>query len=248
MKFSARIFATVIMLVSLKLLAISAQAQTWTPRLYGCIEGGQSYAEVNLRDYLVQTPNPSLNAAIYEDVVQLDNLFGVRVSVYFPNDDLTEARFTPEKNRELILRDDGNPDAYHTGSILISRGFIEREFQETNGSKIAMSAVVSHEFAHAMQYKNSFPYGEGVRRELHADFMAGWYVAQRCRCGGEDPEAAFWSFLRKGDNRGFFDPKHHGTGQERAAMMAAGYAYNIQANDDSAVNAYNAGLRIVSSF
>jgi hypothetical protein len=239
-------FAAVTMIVSL--LTVSAQGQTWRPRLYGCLEGEKDYAEINLRDYLVKTSNPSLNAAVEDDITQLDRLFGVRVSVYFPNDGLQDARFTPETNDELILRDDGDRRVQRTGTVLISLGFLEKEYWETNCSMMSLPAVLAHEFAHAMQHANSFPYGKGVRRELHADFMAGWYVAHRSRCRPQDPLAAFASFYRKGTNLGFFDPNHHGTSQDRATMMAAGYAYNIQTNDGSAFDAYNFGLRIVGSF
>jgi hypothetical protein len=239
-------FATATMIFSL--LTVSAQGQTWRPHLYGCLEREKDYAEVNLRDYLVNTGNPSLDAAVSDDITQLDRLFGVRVSVYFPNDGLTDARFTPETNRELILRDDGNPDVPRTGTVLISRGFLEKEFRETNCTMMSLPAVLAHEFAHAMQHANSFPYGKGVRRELHADFMAGWYVAHRSRCRVQDPVAAFASFYNKGTNLGFFDPDNHGTSEQRATMMAAGYVYNIQTNDSSAGDAYNYALRIVSSF
>src|SRR5258706_3673380 len=159
MKLRTRMIAVFMLLSFLTPLTVRAQVQTWRVRLYGCIQAGSTDAEINLRDHLVNTRNPSLDAAIKDDVVQLDEMFGVRVSVYFPNDGLIEARFTPEQSRELILRDDGNPNARMTGSVLISLGFLEEEFRENNGSQMSVPAIIAHEYAHAMQYANGFPFG-----------------------------------------------------------------------------------------
>jgi len=246
MKLKSLVLTTAMTISVLTMLAVESHAQTWRVRLYGCIQAGSTDAEINLRDFLVSTRNPDLDADIYDDVVQLDRMFGVRVSVYFPNDGLIRAHFTPENNRELILRDDGDPDASMTGTILISLGLLEREFNE-NGNLMSVPAILAHEYAHAMQYANRFPLGEGVRKELHADFMAGWYIAHRCRCRLQDPEVAFRSIFRKGDNLGFYDPKHHGTSQQRLQAMLAGYRYNFQTNEPSAWDAYNYALRWVTS-
>lgn len=246
MKKISRLISVLTILIVFNSVVFAVQAQVWRVKLYGCIQAGSTEAEVNLRDYLVNTRDPYLDEAIHDDVVQLDGLFGVRVSVYFPNDGLIEARFTPEQSRELILRDDGDPNARMTGTVLISLGFLQKEFAENNGSQMSVPAILAHEYAHAMQYANQFPFGEGVRKELHADFMAGWYVAHRCRCRIQDPNVAFQSMFRKGDARGFFDPKHHGTNQDRWEAMVAGYYYNFQANDGSAKAAYDYALRVVS--
>jgi hypothetical protein len=245
-KFSKQMIAGIGVLVLFQVLAVNAYSQVWHVRLEGCLRGNRPSADVNLRDYLVRTRNPNLDQGINEDIDQLDQLFGIRIAVYFPNDGMMDASFSPQQNDELILREDGDVRERLTGSIFISLGLLQKEYQEANGSWMAVPGIVSHEAAHAMQHANNFPYPNGVRKELHADFMAGWYVAHRCRCGGPDPRAAFESFYRKGDSLGFFDPRHHGTSEERVTMMLAGYFYNYQTNG-SAKDAYDYALRIVSS-
>jgi hypothetical protein len=247
-KFRKQVIAGIGVLVLFQVLAATAYGQIWRVRLEGCLQGNRATADINLKDYLVRTRNPALDEGISEDIDQLDQIFGVRIAVYFPNDGMMDASFTPQQSTELILRDDVPASVRLTGSIFISLGLLQKEFTEANGSWMAVPAILSHEAAHAMQHANNFPYQNGIRKELHADFMAGWYIAHRCRCGRQDPKIAFESFYRKGDSLGFFDPNHHGTSEERVAMMLAGYNYNYQTNESSARDAYDYALRIVSSW
>ncbi|MFY9621490.1 MAG: hypothetical protein WAM70_08695 [Pyrinomonadaceae bacterium] len=248
-KFSKQLIVGIAVLVLFQVLAATAYSQVWRVRLEGCLHGNRAVADIDLQDYLVRTRNPMLDASISQDIDQLNQMFGIRVAVYFPNDGMKDASFTPQQSAELILREDMDPSRVRlTGSIFISLGLLQDEFTQANGSWMAVPAILSHEAAHAMQHANNFPYKNGVRKELHADFMAGWYIAHRCRCGTQNPKIAFDSFYRKGTSLGFFDPDHHGTNEDRVAMMLAGFYYNYQTNDGSAKAAYDHALRIVSSW
>jgi hypothetical protein len=244
MKLGARIFATITLLLSITSATAFAQ-NIWRPHLYGCLRSHSYVDEINLDDdFLINTGNRALDDAIEDDITNLDSLFGVRVSVYFPNDGLVEARFSYEKHPMLMIRDNLNPNTQLTGSIFISRGLLEDEFQ-SYGSLMSLPAILAHEYGHAMQYQNNFPYPPGIRRELHADFMSGWYTAYRCNCRPQDPRVALDSIARKGADRGFFDPANHGTNQQRAAFWMAGYNYYRQTGGD-AMSAYQTALRLVS--
>ena len=245
MKRSARMVATITMIVVLHVSAISVHAQEWTVPVYGCLQGTKSNAVLRNKDILVKTGDPAFDADMIEEITVLNDVFDVNVPVYIPNDSLDDAFFTPYKFRKLIERDEGDyDDTSLTGSVFISKGFFEKELNENFGSLRAVPAIMAHEFAHARQYKKHFPYKATLWRELHADFLAGWYLALRFDYLGDDPRPAFRSFYNKGSNRGFFDPNHHGNKNQRVAAMYAGY-YSYFQGTSSGVAAYDVGIEYV---
>lgn len=241
MKFSGRIIIciTLLALISLPLSA----GQAVRVRTYGCLVGNSTSATILPGTVFLQTNSQALNNAMVEDIGVLDSAFGVNVSVYFLNDGKENAFFTPIKFDDLIRRDGGDPASYMTGSVFFGFALLNKEFRETNGNMMSVPAILAHEFAHAMQYKNDFPY-EGKLCELHADFLAGWYVGHRARYRPTNAMQAFLNFFSKGDYD-FFGPGHHGTPQERAAAFKAGYDLNRMRNVSSAVAAYRSGLQYV---
>lgn len=243
MKTKPTTLVILVLFVLLHLLGISIQAQTWTVPIYGCIQGRSSTAVINNPAILVRTGEPALDADIQDDITELNNLFKVNVPVYFPNDRLESAFFTAYKFPELIIKDDGDPRQAFTGSVFISISFLKREWRENRGNLMSVPGILGHEYAHAMQFNKKFPYG-GKWKELHADFLAGWFVAHRTRFRLTDPEVSFRSFYKKGDI-GFFARDPHGTSEERVLAMSAGYNFNFWANNGSAEHAYMEGLRYI---
>ena len=132
-----------------------------------------------------------------------------------------------------------------TGSVFISSGLLIKEYKETNGSLMSIPAILGHEFAHGMQSDNNFPYS-GKWRELHADYLAGWFIGHRGRFRPQNAIQAILNFYNKGDYE-FNSEDHHGTPQERAAAFNAGYTLNVQGNEDSGGDAYVAGLKYVKN-
>ena len=246
MTFTARIFATITLIFTLLSATASAQSYIWRPELYGCAVGSQTRAVVDTRDYLVKTRDEAFDSAVEQEMTALNSLFGVNVAVYFPNDGLKDATFTHEKYPKLLERDDVPREMhpYITGSILISMGLLADEFR-SYGSFMSFPGILAHEYAHAMQYQNNFPYPRGLQREQHADFMAGWYIAYRCQCRVQDPRPALDSIARKG-SAGYYNVGIHGTSQQRASAFMAGYYYFHQGGRD-AMSAYQYALRAVSS-
>lgn len=245
MTFTARTFATLTLLFTLLTATASAQSHIWRPELYGCAVGEHTRAVVDTRDYLVKTRDAAFDSAVEREMTTLNSLFGVNVAVYFPNDGLKDASFTTKKHPELLKRDDVPEEMfpYITGSILIGMGLLDDEYQRY-GSLMSFPGILAHEYAHAMQYQNNFPYPKGLRREQHADFMAGWYIAYRCQCRVQDPRVALDSIARKGST-GYFDVGIHGTSQQRADAFMAGYNYFRQGGRN-AMSAYQYALGVVS--
>lgn len=245
MKLSARIVAAITMVAVLHLPAISVQAQEWTVPVYGCLQGTKANAVLRNKDILVNTGKPFFDALMIEEITVLNDVFDVNVPVYIPNDKMDDAFFTPYRFPKLIERDGGDPDDRTvTGSVFISEGFFNKEFNENPGGLNSIPAILAHEFAHARQYKKDFPYKATLWRELHADFLAGWFLALRFDYLGDDPCPAFYSFYNKGSNRGFFNPNHHGTKDQRVAAMEAGYDSYFE-GVESGVDAYNVGIEYV---
>jgi hypothetical protein len=187
----------------------------------------------------------SLNQAIIQDIAMLNKNYAVSVPVYFMEVSDKNAFFVADSFPALILADGADPNTRYTGSVFVSTALLDQESKETHGTLLTIPAILAHEFAHAMQCKNSFPY-DGVKRELHADFMAGWYTGFRGRMGlPVNMQQAWMSFMNKGDFELNLDPDHHGKPEQRGAAFSEGYKLSTDRNESSAWNAYQAGLQYV---
>jgi hypothetical protein len=150
-----------------------------------------------------------------------------------PNAFATKARFP------FLLAAEGRPNYDGPdGTVLFGLQLIQRELRASFGTGQTIAPILSHEFAHIAQYKYGFPY-EGKWRELHADYVAGWYTAHTCRAGSCNAEQARANFFYKGGG-------DHGTSQERAAAFTAGFNLNAQGIDSGTV-AYQYGVQYISS-
>jgi hypothetical protein len=93
---------------------------------------------------------------------------------------------------------------------------------------IRVAAVCAHEFGHIVQIKRGVAEKIGSRvlkpLELHADFLAGFYAGVRKTEHPAYPAAAFVSGAREMGDKDLHNRDHHGTGEERAAAVARGFA------------------------
>jgi hypothetical protein len=137
--------------------------------------------------------------------------------------------------------DDGDkPNAFATdrtlagngpGTVLMGKNFFRIIMTQTQDSGLALITMCAHEFGHIHQYSSSYrPDLEGLDRtvkplELHADFLAGFYLADR---KAEHPEFNLQTvgvvFEQIGDTH-FSSPQHHGTSAERLAAITAGFEF-----------------------
>ena len=135
-----------------------------------------------------------------------------------------------------IIDDEGSPNAFALGRTIVERTrgtvlfgiqLIRTELGLRDGG-YAVAGIAAHECAHVYQFFSR--YGELLRRdqknvrvmELHADFLAGYYLG-RDKASEIDIEAFARSLFGKGD-LAFNDPNHHGTPEERVEAMEKGYA------------------------
>lgn len=109
------------------------------------------------------------------------------------------------------------------------------------GNLYTVPWALAHEFAHSMQNDRGFPYpANSKRRELHADFMAGWYLSFRMRYVPQDLAAPILLAWEKGS-------LSHGKNWERVVATAAGITLNRTVAKTNATVAYNAGLIYVAA-
>lgn len=236
MKFNVKIVATITLLF---LFALNIQAQS-VP-LYGCLQGTRTFADLTNRKITVSSGVRELDNMLVEDITALDYNFGVNVPIYFLDDGKDNAFFTPTKFPDLIRADGGDPYGNVTGSVFLGVTLLVNEFKK-NGSAMTLPAIVGHEVAHAKQYSNRFPY-RGKWRELHADLMAGWFVALRGEHRPQDVGQAAFALYNRGDFD-FFSEDHHGTPDERGTAFVTGYLL-YREKRLSAAQAYSVGIEIM---
>jgi len=150
----------------------------------------------------------------------------------------------------LFLLDDQNkPNAYASryvsagnypdGTIYFGIALLTDELYDSSKGPTAMAGILAHEFAHILQYKR------GATRltkedELHADYLAGWYLGRKDRIKRQRIERFAKSVYEKGDKY-FWAPQSHGKPEERVAAVLAGFG-----SADSDLNdAYKKGQRLI---
>ncbi|MBI1818661.1 MAG: hypothetical protein HYR72_27065 [Deltaproteobacteria bacterium] len=135
-----------------------------------------------------------------------------------------------------IIDDLGGPNAFAIdrtlvrgtkGTVLFGINLLSEELVAKAGG-YAIAGIAAHECSHVFQYQS--PFGARLTRgartakpmELHADFLAGFYLGQK-RGSDLHIETFAKSLYDKGDWN-FNDPGHHGTPDERVNAMKRGFA------------------------
>ena len=172
--------------------------------------------------------NLALDAFYQKEGLGLVNTYGVFPRGFYFVDQPPNAMATPEIANSL------GPD----GTILFGQNMLVQQLsRDPTGATLV--AVMAHEFAHIAQFRGGVR-EPGKRTELHADFMAGWYLNLRGRYAWTNLSPALRLFYELGDYQ-FNSPSHHGTPQERMSAAQAGFNSGAQ----SALDAYTLGWRFV---
>jgi hypothetical protein len=155
------------------------------------------------------------------------------------------------KVKMRILDDSGTPNAYATkesdnplsfdGSVYLGLTLIADELKAENGLA-SVNGIMAHEFAHILQEKLKCTL-EGSQRELHADFLAGFYMGRRGTYTADDIAAFGLSLFKKGDSE-IWSEAHHGTPEQRLQTLLAGF--HTATLTDSPSDAYEAGILVLN--
>lgn len=191
------------------------------------------------------TGNPEMDRALDRSIKRLADTFGLFPGFGFFDD-------TP--GREAFAFDGTLPQLPHTKGLVLYGDQLFKHLITVDPTGAAVMWVMAHEFAHVWLFmrEDDSKLGppntpvSGKRIELHADYLAGFYLGQRKR---ENPSITLlktgpeiWNL---GDTN-FNDPLHHGTSAERLAAAEAGFHISFIENRDAKA-AYTAGLEYVKS-
>lgn len=153
-------------------------------------------------------------------------------------------------NPNMVVFDDGNsPNAFaspqitlagFTGTVYFGLGLLRKQLWSMDKGEAAVAGIMAHEFSHIVQMQMG-SHLSGKYRELHADFMAGYYLRSKSYVTQTEIEPFAESLFETGDYN-FRSPAHHGTPEERVSAMKAGF------NTTSALTqAFQSGERFVRS-
>jgi hypothetical protein len=220
-------------------LMLQCEAQEERVEITGCsMTGNMSIGSVgSIR--LNKTGNQNLDEGMHKSCNQLRAKFNVRAIAVLLNESGGPNAFaSPHVFPDVIQAGGADPDTYPDGTVFLGVKLLQSELR--SGRKYAILAILAHEYAHLMQNNRDFPF-DGMWKELHADYMGGWYLGSLRLAHPEVVYQAFESLVRKGDYN-FNSPDHHGTPRQRGAAFVAGYKAGGTADA-----AYRRGLNYISA-
>ena len=137
------------------------------------------------------------------------------------------------------------------GTVLMGMKLFGRLMARTNDGGITVIAVCAHEFGHIYQmyagYEvplNQLDAKTNRPHELHADFLAGYYLALRKAEHRELDLREVGRELHALGDTAFTSRQHHGTPDERVGALTAGFRFGAQGNADIAAAA-KAGFELI---
>ena len=168
---------------------------------------------------LVSSGNRDLDYALAQTLQRLTDTFGVLPGFAYFDDFAGPNAFATE--RQYLSRSDG--------TVLFGRRMLEKCLSAAEAPDAVISGVCAHEFGHIAQFKLGLmprlTAGQTTvkRKELHADFLAGYFAGTRKLQKPDFPAAVYaTSAYSVGDNRED-NQRHHGTPEERAAAVVKGF-------------------------
>lgn len=219
------------------------------PRAAGCSLAAGQLGAINAYGYgdpwgvIESSGDPALDRALGKALVRLSTLFGQRPGFGF-------------------FDDYGLPNAYATdettvagtwGTVLYGMTLFRQLVEGYADEGMAVMMIAAHEFGHIAQYATGaaqqLQWGSYTVKpvELHADWLAGWYLGMRKRDRPDLSLREAGAFLHSIGDYMTFDYNHHGTPDERVAAAEAGFKHAEAGGTDFAA-AFREGLGLVKSW
>jgi len=111
----------------------------------------------------------------------------------------------------------------------------------------AVAGILAHEWGHIKQLRRlpnpGTQWGPVYKRELQADYLAGWYLGRKQMAGTHVVIDGLGQSLFHKGGYDFNNPDHHGTPEQRVNAMLAGYREAPQL--PSADHAYDRACQIM---
>jgi len=115
------------------------------------------------------------------------------------------------------------------GTVLMGRILFSKLLLQSSDNGMTVIAICAHEFGHIYQLANK--YCDQLKAmdvtdrpiELHADFLAGFFLARRKKDHSDLELQQVGEAFYKAGGTDFINPQHHGTSLERITAIEAGY-------------------------
>lgn len=189
------------------------------------VTGKSSHLPAEVETMMRSTGNPDLDRSFDRALQRLAETFDVwpRVGFYDDGD---------QPNAMAMRYSVGGTTEF---AVVFGRAYFQR-LMNYDPSGITLLQTAAHEFAHVWVYRDGLfdkirSGAKTVKRvELHADFLAGYYLGVRKR---DNPDASFWAAgigrWQSGDTE-FRNMHHHGTPDERLAAAEKGFLLGFKEN------------------
>lgn len=205
------------------------------------LSGGQARGLANARTFSRASGIPQFDRALNSEPPVLRQQFEVDPGFVFFNDGAAVNAYATPYN---LLRRDGD------GTVMFGRNLLRSEIAKANrlmrGPNTWATAVIgifAHEWGHIRQFSDVGQLHKPLM-ELHADYLAGWYLGTKSSYGSSlDIAGIARSLFEKGDSN-FNSPPDHGLPRQRVRSMEVGF---VQGRKRVPVaDAFQAGLDFLS--
>lgn len=202
-------------LVPLALFVLSAPVVAQpspTSRVF-CLQHGLTASAFSPGEITTTTGVIPLDFIIAEQSVRLRSEFGILPELYYMMGSATRNAYASSEKNSL----------FSAGTVFLGRDLLLAELAPSEQGYPAIAGILAHEFAHVLQMMRNGSISNSAMVELHADYLAGYYLGRRGYVPKEDVGLFARSLYTAGDPEGYYDMPDHGTGDQRVAAMLAGY-------------------------
>ncbi|UXX84547.1 hypothetical protein [Roseovarius pelagicus] len=186
----------------------------------------------------------AIDRALVQELMAQSRFFRVRPAFFVYSGGIQNALATPEVFPQTPGTD---------GTILYQLDLLTEHLNSAYFGGSIVAGVIAHEFTHIIQFSDRDLYSRLSKAhstvkflELHADFVAGYYMGTKFSHRSEDLETLARKIFELGDNN-FTNIGHHGTPQERHVALRAGFRYYVNNPNSNITAALVEGEAFVTS-
>lgn len=201
--------------------ARTASAQGLPPY---CSMNGSAFNASQVRS---SSGNPQLDGALIAELRHILDVFPINPGFKYIYDPQPNAFAVPDTMVQGTQ-----------GTVFFGLNLIQQEMQAAQYGGVAVAGISAHECGHIFQFFSGYAQrlsgATAMPMELHADYLAGYYMGKRKQFSTDRVSVFAQSVFNKGDYA-FNDRSHHGTPEQRRSAMLAGY--QAAANKGMSLNA-----------
>jgi hypothetical protein len=219
-----------------------------TPLAGSGLRAGKAAAEIiapsHAADKLITSSGDAqLDRSLGRALLRLAEAFEVYPGFGFIDDSDGENAYAAREDRIAGTR----------GTVYFGLALFRRTMARFDDGGMAVLAICAHEFAHIYQFWSGYHQeltvdGKVRLAELHADFLAGYFLARRkAELTQLNIQGAGALIESLGDTE-FSSPDHHGTPVQRVRAIEAGYDYGKTGTHAIAAAAREGSGMVLSQF